>query len=166
MAISRNVRNQIRARCDYRCVYCGTHEVNTGGELEVEHFQPKSKGGSDELDNLLYCCSSCNRFKGAYWPTEGSLPLLNPLKEDMGQHIDVADSGSLLGLSKQGQFYIELLQLNRPQLIRARLVRVRYAELERLLESNQKLLVVAQQRVQWLEQELQRLQQEIKRLGG
>jgi len=37
-----------------RCGYCGTSEVDVGAELEVDHYQPHSKGGSDSLSNLVY----------------------------------------------------------------------------------------------------------------
>jgi 5-methylcytosine-specific restriction endonuclease McrA len=34
------------------------------GAWEVEHSKPKSKGGSDHLNNLYAACISCNRKKG------------------------------------------------------------------------------------------------------
>jgi hypothetical protein len=33
--------------------------------LEVDHIEPKSKGGADALSNLLCSCKDCNRGKGA-----------------------------------------------------------------------------------------------------
>jgi HNH endonuclease len=39
-----------------------------GSELEIDHFQPKSAGGGDELENLIYCCTPCNRHKAMFWP--------------------------------------------------------------------------------------------------
>ncbi|MCY4290843.1 MAG: DNA methyltransferase [Roseovarius sp.] len=32
--------------------------------LEIDHIQPRSKGGTDHLDNLQLLCGSCNRIKG------------------------------------------------------------------------------------------------------
>lgn len=40
-----------------KCVYCG--EPATG----VDHIIPKSKGGSDDDNNLVPCCSDCNMHK-------------------------------------------------------------------------------------------------------
>ena len=33
-------------------------------ESSVDHVLPKSKGGSDELGNLIVMCSACNNLKG------------------------------------------------------------------------------------------------------
>ena len=36
------------------------------GAWEVEHSCPRSKGGSDNLNNLYAACVSCNRKKGTH----------------------------------------------------------------------------------------------------
>ena len=40
------------------------HSVDDGIELTKDHIMPKSKGGSDELDNLQTLCGPCNFKKG------------------------------------------------------------------------------------------------------
>lgn len=35
------------------------------GNWEIEHSNPKSKGGSDNINNLYAACISCNRSKGS-----------------------------------------------------------------------------------------------------
>lgn len=40
------------------CAYCGSSE-----NLNVDHFHPKSKGGTDNLDNLKVACWACNCSK-------------------------------------------------------------------------------------------------------
>lgn len=62
-------REAIRRAYDYRCGHCGVHEEDTGSELQIDHFQPRSAGGGDDLDNLVYRCPTCNRLKGDFWPT-------------------------------------------------------------------------------------------------
>ncbi|MEB3826998.1 HNH endonuclease, partial [Phormidium sp. CCY1219] len=42
------------------CAYCGVQNV----PLEVEHIQPRSKGGADRVSNLTLACHSCNQAKG------------------------------------------------------------------------------------------------------
>ncbi|MEO7019443.1 MAG: RNA-guided endonuclease IscB, partial [Ktedonobacteraceae bacterium] len=42
------------------CAYCGKTEV----PLQVEHIQPRAKGGSDRISNLTLACEPCNRKKG------------------------------------------------------------------------------------------------------
>lgn len=43
-----------------KCAYCGAQNV----PLEIEHIQPKSKGGSDRVSNLTLSCHECNQAKG------------------------------------------------------------------------------------------------------
>lgn len=72
MTISAEVRQFVRQRAHFACEYCGVTETDTGGELTVDHFQPQAKGGSDEPENLLYCCVRCNQYKVDYWPNHSS----------------------------------------------------------------------------------------------
>lgn len=57
--ISDEIREKVRSRAGFACEYCGVTETDTGGMLTIDHFQPKTKGGSDKCDNLIYCCSPC-----------------------------------------------------------------------------------------------------------
>lgn len=57
---------------DFHCVYCGFDGSTFDGWrfLEVDHFKPRSKGGSDDIENLMTSCMSCNRMKMANdWAT-------------------------------------------------------------------------------------------------
>ena len=58
--IAPGVREEVRRRADFACEFCDTTEADTGGQMTIDHFQPRAKGGSDSLDNLLYCCTRCN----------------------------------------------------------------------------------------------------------
>jgi hypothetical protein len=125
MVISAEIREEVRRRFAYCCGYCGVHENEAGSALEVDHFQPRSKGGTDELDNLIYCCSACNKFKQGYWPsreTQG-LRLLHPLRDKMADHLMEESDGRISALSETGVFHLARLRLNRPQLIQMRLKR-------------------------------------------
>lgn len=44
-----------------RCAYCGD---DLGDNFQIDHFIPRSKGGSGRLDNLFPSCSLCNYQKG------------------------------------------------------------------------------------------------------
>ena len=59
--ISNTKRFQVLKRDNFKCQYCGKTAKET--TLEVDHIIPKSKGGSDELDNLITSCIECNRGK-------------------------------------------------------------------------------------------------------
>lgn len=53
-------RQFIFERDSHTCQYCGaTNEI-----LEVDHVIPKSRGGSNDPDNLKTACWDCNRSKG------------------------------------------------------------------------------------------------------
>lgn len=57
------IRFDIFKRDNFTCQYCGrkTPEII----LELDHIVPRSKGGLDELHNLITSCYECNRGKGA-----------------------------------------------------------------------------------------------------
>ncbi len=57
---------QVRERFGYRCGYCGVAEQEAGALLEIDHYRPLSAGGGEEIENLVYCCPACNRFKHDY----------------------------------------------------------------------------------------------------
>lgn len=169
MTITADIRSLVRARYKRCCAYCGVSETDVGGELEIDHFRPIVHGGTDHLDNLVYACTTCNRFKATYW-VDQNVPihrhLLHPGHDDVLQHIKENESGEFLGLSERGQFYIHWLRLNRPQLVELRLQRrheqMLTINLEQIQAANQDL----QSRIQLLEAELVELRQLISRLIG
>ena len=55
-------RQEIFARDDYRCVYCG--QVRPPEELTVDHVQARSRGGDRSGGNLVTACRACNLRKG------------------------------------------------------------------------------------------------------
>ena len=46
----------------YCCIYCGIHASQA--KMQIEHVIPKSKGGTDSLNNLVLSCEACNQAKG------------------------------------------------------------------------------------------------------
>jgi len=54
------VRNYLLKKWCHRCAYC--HKSNI--PLEIDHIIPKSRGGSNRIDNLTIACHSCNLKKG------------------------------------------------------------------------------------------------------
>lgn len=50
------------AMSDGECAYCGK---DTGGNYQMEHIVPLSKGGPNTLSNICCVCPSCNRSKGS-----------------------------------------------------------------------------------------------------
>lgn len=53
-------RESVLHKSGYVCVNCGWDE-----DLQVDHIQPRSRGGGDEIENLQALCGPCNRSKRA-----------------------------------------------------------------------------------------------------
>ena len=146
MTISAELRHLVRQRAQFSCESCGVTETDTGGELTVDHFQPQAKGGSDELENLLYCSVRCNQYKVDYWPNQPSDPQLwNPRTETAATHFLRLEDGLLYPLTPTGTFTIGRLRLNRPPLVAYRLRQQRQAEEQRLLIRYRELVELLEQ---------------------
>ncbi|MCL4826421.1 MAG: HNH endonuclease [Caldilinea sp.] len=167
--VAQGVRDAVRHNFQYRCGYCGVQEDETGSLLEIDHYQPRSTGGGDELDNLVYCCSNCNRRKGDFWPTDGMsarLRILHPQKDDLSQHLQLQLDGSVVGLAETGRFHIERLQLNRPPLLALRRVRQDVQLIRQGLLEAQEERTRLEQRIQTLSKSLEEVLDELSRLSG
>ena len=46
-----------------RCAYCG-REIELK-DMQVDHYIPKARGGTDDSDNLMPTCRLCNHYKRA-----------------------------------------------------------------------------------------------------
>ena len=64
MAIQKKKRFEVFKRDGFQCAYCGRTHRAVG--LECDHIEPKSKGGSDDINNLITACFDCNRGKTKY----------------------------------------------------------------------------------------------------
>ncbi len=129
MTLSPDIREFVRRRARFACEYCGVTETNVGSELTVDHFQPKTKGGTDAPDNLLYCCFRCNLYKADYWPEEPEdLPLWNPRRETAAQHFIEKEDGTFYPVTPVGSWTVQQLRLNREQLVAHRLEKKRQIE--------------------------------------
>lgn len=50
----------VLARDNWTCCSCGRSSKEEGITLEVDHILPRSKGGSNDVDNLQTLCKKCN----------------------------------------------------------------------------------------------------------
>lgn len=62
-----NKRFLILKRDNFRCIYCGRDSVQKDIKLHIDHIIPRSKGGSDDINNLVTSCSECNLTKADYY---------------------------------------------------------------------------------------------------
>ena len=60
-SISQRVRFEVLKRDGFACVYCGARAP--GAVLHIDHIEPFSKGGPDELSNYATACQPCNAGK-------------------------------------------------------------------------------------------------------
>jgi 5-methylcytosine-specific restriction endonuclease McrA len=59
------LRFLVLERDNFTCQYCGrTPSKDRSVILEIDHIIPKSKGGTDDIDNLITSCKECNLGKG------------------------------------------------------------------------------------------------------
>lgn len=70
----RRIREIVFKRDNYTCCYCGKFcgkkKIRT-----IDHKLPKSRGGTDSLDNLVTACKRCNVRKGARTPSEAGMSI-------------------------------------------------------------------------------------------
>lgn len=63
MGLSKKLRFEVFKRDKFTCQYCGKSAPDV--LLHVDHITPVSKGGKDDLLNLVTSCADCNLGKGA-----------------------------------------------------------------------------------------------------
>lgn len=57
-----SVRMEALVHYGHRCIYCGA--TSKDAKLQVDHVIPVSKGGTNEMGNLVVACWTCNIGKG------------------------------------------------------------------------------------------------------
>lgn len=124
--ITAQLRQQVGDRASYRCEYCHSPELFTGGPFHVEHVRPRALGGATHADNLAYACARCNLHKGqrthAHDPvSRQSAPLFDPRKQRWTRHFSWSGDGTrILGRTRTGRGTVVALQMNHPTIVRAR----------------------------------------------
>ena len=59
--LSKTTLFEVFKRDSFTCQYCGSKAPDV--ILEIDHINPVSKGGDNEMMNLLTSCFTCNRGK-------------------------------------------------------------------------------------------------------
>lgn len=106
-------KSRIFAKTDGRCGYCGT--LLDIERFAIDHIHPKIEGGSNDDENLLPVCWSCNSGKGT--KSIEDYRLFAMVKEATGgvtvfgmvQATYLRDVGALpaLGINDNFKFYFE-----------------------------------------------------------
>ena len=66
------VRRKTERRRRQKCVYCGITTI----KLTRDHVIPKSKGGTNAPENMVWACLACNLSKAARTPEEWASDVL------------------------------------------------------------------------------------------
>ncbi len=69
------VREYLLEKFGRKCAYCGKTDV----PLEIEHIIPKSRGGTNRVDNLTIACHDCNQKKNNLTAEEFGYPEIQKL---------------------------------------------------------------------------------------
>jgi len=74
-------RSNILARDNFHCQYC--RKDLTSREATLDHVIPRSQGGKTTWENIVCCCTHCNRRKGGHTPEQAGMRLIKkPEKPD------------------------------------------------------------------------------------
>jgi 5-methylcytosine-specific restriction endonuclease McrA len=118
MTISELTRQLVRKRARYLCEYCHSPEQISTTRFTIDHVQPRSLGGLDDLDNLALACSRCNQRRynfivGCDFETDAIAPLFNPRQQAWANHfIWTADGIKILGITAIGRATCDRLDVN------------------------------------------------------
>ncbi|OIQ22183.1 MAG: hypothetical protein BM557_02065 [Flavobacterium sp. MedPE-SWcel] len=126
-----------------KCAYC---ESKINSQI-FDHFRPKNgtRGLSNEFaeehywwlsnewENFYASCYNCNQYKAAWFPVIGKRSrvnrpyndvireedyiLIDPCNDDPEEHLIFDYKGNVKGKTERGHYTIELLKLNRPDLV-------------------------------------------------
>ncbi|MGJ7514467.1 HNH endonuclease [Pseudomonas baetica] len=110
--------SEISEDCQFRCVYCDVLLKENGGEgMHLDHFRPQKHFPdlAKTPENLLLACAKCNQLKSDFWPDEkvSDSHFIDPFCIIRSNHFSVLTTGEVLGISKQSQYMIDLLLINR-----------------------------------------------------
>ncbi|MBM83266.1 MAG: HNH endonuclease [Planctomycetaceae bacterium] len=125
---SQEIRDAVFARANYQCEYCQTPMKFCPDSPSLEHIEPKSKRGSDDMSNLAMSCQGCNSHKfvstDSIDPESGRrVPLYNPRRDEWNHHFRWSpDLTVIIGRTSSGRATIKKLQPNRPALINLKLL--------------------------------------------
>jgi hypothetical protein len=112
------LRARVRAQAGNRCGYCLVRQEYVPWVLEVDHIVPRSKGGTDDEENLWLACHSCNLFKSDQIhgrdPLTGRwVRLFNPRRQQWKRHFRWSDDGVfIIGRTACGRATVTALSLN------------------------------------------------------
>jgi hypothetical protein len=117
-----------------KCEYCRAPQSVCGYVFHLEHVIARRAGGSDDLSNRAFSCSTCNLTKGdrlqGQDPLTGTeIDLFHPRKQNWAEHFRWADDRvTLLGRTPTGRATVGCLNMNNKLVLGARRCWLRLGE--------------------------------------
>lgn len=100
------IRKRVLDKYNKKCAYCG--KDISFEEMKIDHFVPKSKGGDDDLDNLMPACEICNHYKDSHNINKFKYLMLNITKKIKKLYIvKVAMRYGIIEFKEFSEFYYE-----------------------------------------------------------
>jgi hypothetical protein len=132
--VSASIRRLVSARARNYCEYCRSSGQFATESFNVEHINPRDRGGATTLDNLAWTCFGCNSHKhtkinGIDPETGERVPLFHPRQDVWSDHFTWnEDFTQVIGRTACGRATVVTLKLNRPGVSNLRRVLVAAGE--------------------------------------
>lgn len=116
--VPNSTRQLVRQRAQFLCEYCHSPEAISPDRFTLDHIQPCSKGGTDDLNNLALSCHRCNERRsnattGRDPQTNEIVLLFNPRQHNWCDHFMwTSDGTEISGQTALGRATCERLDLN------------------------------------------------------
>ena len=118
MSVPAPINQAVRARAQGRCEYCRSPEWVGAARFTMDHLVPRSRGGTDTLENLALACRRCNERRYTFTTgrdpvTQQEVPLFHPVQERWAAHFAWTPDGLwIVGTTPVGRATVERLDLN------------------------------------------------------
>jgi hypothetical protein len=117
--------DRIATRANHRCEYCHAPEQAFNLPFEVEHIHPRSRGGSNQDENLALACHSCNLHKGDRTQSidvesQQDTRFFNPRIDGWDENFDPTDEGDINAKTAIGRVTVKSLNMNASAHVSAR----------------------------------------------
>ncbi|MFK7948475.1 MAG: HNH endonuclease [Saprospiraceae bacterium] len=121
--VSKKNKDFIRQLAHGCCEYCQSQEAYSTQNFSMEHIIPSHLGGSNEIDNLALSCQGCNNIKFTKIgltneTTDEFIPFFHPRQDIWTEHFKWNNDFTLIiPLTKKGEATLEVLKMNRQQVV-------------------------------------------------
>jgi hypothetical protein len=105
----------IANRALYKCEYCLLPEKVSFYNFQIDHIVSLKHGGSNDVENLAYCCPDCNYFKGTDLGSiindSALIRFYNPRIDVLNGHFEIMN-GIILPKSDIGKVIEQIFKFN------------------------------------------------------